>query len=213
MTARPPETRLHNSSIAGAAAALRAETMRLVLGVPAGSTTGMRQGELLGLKWADDDLSAGVLSVRRTLQRQRGKGIVFEEPKTARSRRRIHLSPRAVEALRTLRDRQAFERKSAGTDWIDNDLVFCNTNGLPLDPTYQTAVFKQAVERAGVTLIRFHDMRHTVASLLLAKGILVKLVTEMLGHATIVLTLDTYSHVIPAMHGDAAAAMDSILTA
>lgn len=176
-------------------------------------TTGMRQGELLGLKWADIDLGAGVLSVRRTLQRQRDNGIVFEEPKTARSRRRIHLSARTVEALRAHQDRQAFDRKAAGGDWGPLGLVFCDAKGKPLDPSYQTAIFKQAVTKARVPAIRFHDMRHTAATLLLSKNIHVKQVSEMLGHATIVLTLDTYSHVIPAMHGDAAAAMDSILTA
>ena len=176
-------------------------------------TTGMRQGELLGLKWADVDLSAGTLAVRRSLQRQRGKGLVFEEPKTARSRRSIRLSQRAITALRAHRDRQAFERSAAGAAWAGHDLVFCDAWGEPLDPSYQTATFKRAVAAAGLPAIRFHDMRHTAATLLLSRGVHVKLVSEMLGHATIVLTLDTYSHVIPAMHGDAAAAMDAILTA
>ena len=91
--------------------------------------------------------------------------------------------------------------------------MFCDGVGAPLDPSYQTAVFKQAAEKAKLPPIRFHDMRHTAATMLLAKGVHVKLISEMLGHATITLTLDTYSHVIPAMHGDAAAAMDAMLTA
>jgi integrase len=176
-------------------------------------TTGMRQGELLGLKWGDVDLSAGTLAVRRSLQRQREAGLVFEEPKTARSRRSIRLSQRAMDALRAHHDRQTFDRRAAGSEWHALDLVFCHSNGEPLDPSYQTATFKQAVAAAGAPAIRFHDMRHTVARMLLSRGVHVKVVSEMLGHATIVLTLDTYSHVIPAMQGDAAAAMDAILSA
>jgi integrase len=176
-------------------------------------TTGMRQGELLGLKWADVDLSAGTLSIRRSLQRQRGAGPVLITLKTARSRRSIHLSQRAIAALRTHSDRQAFDRRAAGAEWVEHDLVFCHANGEPLDPSYQTATFKKAAEAAGVPVIRFHDMRHTAATVLLAKGVHVKVVSEMLGHATITLTLDTYSHVIPAMQSDAAAAMDAVFTA
>jgi len=176
-------------------------------------TTGMRQGELLGLKWGDVDLSAGTLAVRRSLQRQRVAGLVFEEPKTARSRRSIRLCQRAIVALRAHHDRQAFDRRAAGSEWKARDLVFCHANGEPLDPSYQTTIFKKAVEAAGVPAIRFHDMRHTAATILLSRGVHVKLVSEMLGHATIVLTLDTYSHLIPAMHGDAAAAMDAVFAA
>jgi integrase len=176
-------------------------------------TTGMRQGELLGLKWGDLDLSVGTLAVRRSLQRQKGKGLVFEEPKTARSRRSIFLSQRAVAALRAHRDRQAFDRRAAGSEWNARDLVFCHATGEPLDPSYQTTIFKKAVEAARLPAIRFHDMRHTAATILLSRGVHVKLVSELLGHATIVLTLDTYSHLIPAMHGDAAAAMDAVFAA
>ena len=176
-------------------------------------TTGMRQGELLGLRWQDVDLDAGRLAVRQALQRQRGKGLVFIEPKTGRSRRSIHLSQRAIAALTAHRDRQAFGRRAVGSEWQDRDLVFCDAFGNPLDPSYQTATFKKATGAAGLPEIRFHDMRHTAATLLLSKGVHVKLVSEMLGHTTITLTLDTYSHLIPAMHGDAAAAMDAILSA
>jgi integrase len=176
-------------------------------------TTGMRQGELLGLKWGDVNLDDGKLAVRRALQRQRGNGLVFVEPKTTRSRRVIQLSQRATTALRAHRDRQAFERHAIGAEWNDLNLVFCDGFGSPLDPSYQTATFKKAAQRVGMPEIRFHDMRHTAATLLLSKGVHVKLVSEMLGHTTITLTLDTYSHLIPTMHGDAAAAMDAILSA
>jgi integrase len=176
-------------------------------------TTGMRQGELLGLRWQDVDLDAGTLAVRRALQRQRGNGLVFVEPKTARSRRTIVLSQRAITALRLHHDRQEWARKKAGSEWQDSDLVFCDHFGAPLDPSYQTANFKAALRDAGLPPIRFHDLRHTAATLLLSRGVHVKLVSEMLGHTTITLTLDTYSHLIPAMHGDAAAAMDAALSA
>ena len=176
-------------------------------------TTEMRQGELLGLKWSDADLGTGTVAVRRSLQQQRGKGLVLEEPKTARSRRSVRLSQRAIVALRAHQDRQAFNRRAAGSEWIESDLVFCDSVGKPLDPSYQTAIFKRAVAAAGLPAIRFHDMRHTAATILLSRGVHVKLVSELLGHATIVLTLDTYSHLIPAMHGDAAAAMDAVFAA
>jgi integrase len=176
-------------------------------------TTGMRQGELLGLRWQDVDLDAGRLAVRQALQRQRGNGLVFVEPKTPRSRRTIVLSRLAIAALREHRDRQAFARRTAGAEWQKRDLVFCDYFGAPLDPSYQTATFKAALQRAKLPEIRFHDLRHTAATLLLSKGVHVKLVSEMLGHSTITLTLDTYSHLIPAMHGDAAAAMDAVLSA
>jgi integrase len=176
-------------------------------------TTGMRQGELLGLKWTDIDFTAGTLAVRRALQWQRGNGLVFVEPKTARSRRKIHLSQTALAALRVHKDRQAFDRHVLGSEWNEHGLVFCDFLGEPLSPTNETKRFQRASAAAGLPAIRFHDLRHTAATILLAKGVHVKLVSEMLGHSTIVLTLDTYSHVIPAMHSDAAAAMDAVFTA
>lgn len=176
-------------------------------------TTGMRQGELLGLRWGDVDLKAGTLGVQRALQWQRGAGIVFTEPKTARSRRKIHLSQTALVALRAHQDRQTFARNAADEAWNGNDLVFCDAIGNPLSPTNETKRFQRAAAAAKVPVIRFHDLRHTAATILLIKGVHVKLVSEMLGHSTITLTLDTYSHVIPAMHSDAAAAMDAVFSA
>lgn len=192
-------------------------------------STGMRRGELLGLRWADIDLNAGTLSVQRSLSWRSITKYTFTAPKTARSRRTIHLSRAAIEALRAHKDRQTFARRDAGSAWADQDLVFCNAAGGPLDPTNQSTTFQRAAERvaaaakkaadeAGIKdappfpIIRFHDMRHTAASLLLAQGVHVKLVSEMLGHSTVSLTLDTYSHVIPAMHGDAARAMDRVFS-
>ncbi len=176
-------------------------------------TTGMRQGELFGLRWADIHLDAGKLMVRRALQRQKEAGVVFIEPKTARSRRTILLSQRAISALREHRRRQLEERLRQGPDWHDGDLVFCNATGQSPDPGWQRQVFQAELERVGLPVIRFHDLRHTAATLLLAQGVHPKVVSEMLGHATISLTLDTYSHLVPAMHAQAAAAMDALLGA
>ncbi len=174
-------------------------------------TTGMRAGELLGLKWGDIDLDAGRLTVKRALQQQNEAGLVFVTPKSARSRRTIVLSQRAVEALRLHRDRQAFLRRQVEDAWQDQDLVFAGATGGPLDPSWQRQVFYAALDAAGLPRVRFHDLRHTAATLLLLRGVNVKLVSEMLGHASISLTLQTYSHLLPVMHGDAAAAMDAIL--
>ena len=173
----------------------------------------MRQGELLGLRWSDIDFRSGTLAVRRALQWQRGIGLVFTEPKTARSRRKIHLSQTALVALRAHQDRQAWARSAAGAAWNDNGLVFCDAIGDPLSPTNETKRFQRVAAKVDLPVIRFHDLRHTAATILLIKGVHVKLVSEMLGHSTITLTLDTYSHVIPAMHSDAAAAMDAVFSA
>lgn len=174
-------------------------------------TTGMRQGELLGLRWEDVNLDAGKLAVRRALQRQNDAGLVFVEPKTTRARRTIVLSRRAVAALGQHRARQNERRLLAGLDWRDLGLVFCNATGGPLDPSWQRMGFYAALKDAGFPTIRFHDLRHTAATLLLGQGVHPKVVSEMLGHATITLTLDTYSHLVPVLHEQAAAAMDTLL--
>ena len=119
----------------------------------------------------------------------------------------------ALTALRAHRDREAFNRQAAGETWTDQDLVFCDTNGEPLSPTTETKRFQRAVTKAGLPAIRLHDLCHTCTTILLLRGVHVKLVSEMSAHSSIVLTLDTYSHVIPAMHGDAAAAMDAVFRA
>jgi integrase len=174
-------------------------------------TTGMRAGELLGLRWADIDLDAGRLTVQRALQQQNEAGLVFVTPKTTRSRRMILLSQRAIDALRSHRDRQTFQRRQIGTAWKDLDLVFPGPLGGPIDPSWSRQVFYAALETAGIPRVRFHDLRHTAATLALMQGVHPKVVSDMLGHGTVGLTLDTYSHLLPAMHQQAAAAMDAIL--
>jgi integrase len=173
--------------------------------------TGMRQGELLGLHWEDVDLEAGALRVRRALA-QTNDGPVLAAPKSAKSRRRIKLTGAAVEALKRHRAAQNAERLRLGGIWQDRGLVFPNHTGRFLSPYLLTdGPLKRPLERAGLPSIRFHDLRHTCATILLSRGVHAKLVQELLGHATISITLDTYSHVLPGMDDGLADAMGDAL--
>lgn len=173
-------------------------------------TSGLRMGELLGLRWSDVEFDNRRLMVRRSLQKTKD-GFAFVEPKTAKSRRTVMLTDRALSALRTHRQHQLEDRLALGPAWEDQDLVFTSEIGGPMDPGNCAAIFKRALRRLELPDIRFHDLRHTCASLLLSAGTHPKVVSEMLGHSTIVLTLDTYSHVIPVMHSEAAETMERIL--
>lgn len=175
-------------------------------------TTGMREGELLALRWRHVDLDAATLQVRATLLRTKVGGLAFSEPKTASSRRQIALAVMAVAAVRRRKIRQAEERLKAGPAWQDNDLVFPNTLGRPMEATNLLhRSFTPLLERAGLPHIRFHDLRHTSATILLRKKVPVKVVSEMLGHSNIGITLQVYSHVLPDMQREATAAMDAAL--
>ena len=175
--------------------------------------TGMRQGELLALKWRDVDLDLGRLQVRATLQQVSGGGFVFAEPKTDFSRRTIALSLVAVDALRAHRERQREERAHLGEIWEDLDLVFPNSLGRPIDGINLLKYwFFPLLKRAGLPRMRFHDLRHTAATLLLGRSINPKIVSEMLGHSHVSVTLGIYSHVTPHMQQQAADAMDAALS-
>ena len=174
--------------------------------------TGLRQGELLGLKWEDVDLESGTLRVRRTLVTAKG-GPVLTAPKTKGSRRSVKLTQGAVEALRSHLKHQLQEIDRAGSLWRENGLMFASESGEPLDRRYLTSCrYKALLKRAELPIIRFHDLRHTCATLLLSKNVNPKIVSEMLGHASIAITLDTYSHVLPNMRDQAAAAMEDALS-
>jgi len=173
-------------------------------------SAGLRLGEATGLRWDDVDLSAGTMSVRRSLQFQTGLGLVFVEPKTTRSRRTVHLAPGAVAALREHRRLQAAERLALDGEWGDPTLIFPNAVGRPTDPARITETLGRAFKAAEVPKVRVHDLRHTCATLLLQKNVHPKLVQELLGHSTIAITLDLYSHVMPAMHGEAATQMEAL---
>jgi integrase len=173
-------------------------------------SAGLRQGELLGLKWEDLDLDAGILQVRRTLSETRD-GRVFEPPKSGKGRR-IRLTKRAVAALRSHRARQAEEKLRLGTLWQENGLVFASEAGTPIGGRNLIRHYKIRLERAGLgKKFRFHDLRHTCATLLLRQGVHVKFVQELLGHGDVALTLNVYSHVLPDMGDAAAGAMDDAL--
>jgi integrase len=174
-------------------------------------SSGLRLGELLGLRWSDVDFDGKRLFVRRALQQTRG-GLEFVEPKTAKSRRAVMLSTSAIAGLKEHRRQQVEERLSLGRAWNDQDLVFPNTIGEPSDPGTASTHFQAVLKRLGLPKIRFHDMRHTCASLLLQAGTHPKIVQEMLGHSTITLTMDTYSHSIPSTHTEAADTMENILS-
>lgn len=175
-------------------------------------TTGMRRGELLGMHWADVNLDDHYLLVRYTLQHLKGGSYVFAPPKTARSRRKIALTAMAVEALRRHRREQLEHRLQAGNEWHEEDLVFTRTDGYAIRANHVLQrMFAPILVRAGLPAIRFHDLRHTAATLLLLQSVHPKVVSEMLGHSTVSMTLDIYSHVLPDMQKDATRALDALL--
>lgn len=173
-------------------------------------TTGMRLGEALGLKWTDIDLEQARLVVRRTLLRHPGHGLLFAPPKTEKSRRTIHLSEAARRTLVHHWQGEA-DRRAQARDWIDTGLVFTNVRGGPVESGEINRALTRALELAGLPHIRVHDLRHTVASILLEAAVHPKVVQELLGHSTIRLTLDTYSHLTPGLHQQAARTMDLVL--
>lgn len=174
-------------------------------------TTGMRLGELLALTWRHVDLDAGTLQVVASLQRV-DRGWRIGAPKTQRSRRQIALTPTAIDALRAHRARQLSERMLVADLWKGGDLVFCNAIGDHLDAQgLSRTTYQRLLRRAGLPHKRFHDLRHTAATLLLKAGIHPKIVSEMLGHSTIAITMDTYSFVMPDMQREAASAMEAML--
>ncbi len=171
---------------------------------------GLRRGEALGLHWDDVDLDAGTLRVRRTLQRVDGK-LRLETTKTDRSRRTIALPQTVAVALRVHRARQLRERLAAGSRWQETGFVFTTGIGTPLEPRNVTRHFRNVLTKTGLPLKRFHDLRHTCASLLLVQGVHPRVVMEILGHSQISMTMDTYSHVMPVLQHEAASQMDALL--
>ena len=173
--------------------------------------TGMRRGELLGLKWEDVNLDQGTLAVRRTLSRGKGGSWELGQPKTAAGRRSIALPESCVATLRKQRSHQNTERLRLGELWEDQDFVFANRTGGPLHVNSMNLQFKKLIKASGLPKIRFHDLRHTSATLLLGQGVHPKIVQERLGHADISMTLNRYSHVTPDMQRLAADTIDAAL--
>ncbi len=172
--------------------------------------TGMRLGELLALRWEDVDLEAGTISVTRSMQYTKGQGIAFKEPKTPQSRRKIILPPALVKVLRAHKTEQAKAKLLAGQYYAETGLVFDRGDGRPQRSGTVSARFRTLVRRVGLS-IRFHDLRHTHASLLLQQGVHPKVVAERLGHSGVSITLDTYSHVVPGLQERAAEQIEAVL--
>ena len=174
--------------------------------------TGMRRGEVCGLRWEDVDLEEGRISVRRALIPHED-GVIVSEPKTARGRRSIALDELTVEAFKAQAAEQLADRDNAEVAWTETGYVFTMDDGRPMHPQSVSRAFERAIGAAKLPRIRLHDLRHTHASLALAAGINPKVVSERLGHATVSITLDTYSHAIPAMQEEAAAKIASLVFA
>jgi integrase len=162
-------------------------------------TTGMRRGELLALRWSDIDLESGLLQVRRTVDFIARYGYVEGEPKTARSRRKIVLPAFVVAMLKQHRKNQLEQRLKVGDAWRDLDLVICGLEGNYLNPRYLLKLFDKLLAEAGLSHMRFHDLRHSVVTLLLGMGVDPRTIQEFVGHEDITTTLRIYSHVLPSM--------------
>ncbi len=173
-------------------------------------TTGLRRGELLALQWKDIDWKDGSLQVRRSVNRYAGQGFKVSEPKTKQSRRKIVLPAFVLEALKEHRTRQLEECLQAGSAWENHGLVFANNYGNFLNPSHLGIDFHKLLHKAKLPLVRFHDLRHTAASLLLKMNVSPKMVQEILGHSHIEMTLGIYSHVLPGIHEEAMAKMDQL---
>ncbi len=172
--------------------------------------SGMRQAELLGLRWRDIDLDMLSVSVSQVLFKRRGV-CMFKEPKTTGSRRRVAMTPKLAQFLREYRAEQESLHWHMGQPLTLDDLVFANLDGKPLDPCTLTHTFSRIARGAGLERVRFHDLRHTFASLMLLRGAKPKVISEALGHASVAFTMDTYSHIISGMQEDAMALLDDVL--
>ncbi|WP_206093763.1 site-specific integrase [Paludifilum halophilum] len=174
--------------------------------------TGMRRGEIFGLRWKDINFENNIISVRQTLQRLKSEGLKFRDTtKTDGSRRTIFVSESVIDMLKKLKTKQAKNKIKAGPYYKNYDLVFAKNDGSPIDVDYFSKAFGLLIKRINLPHIRFHDLRHTHATLLLQQGEHPKVVSERLGHSTIAITMDTYSHVMPNMQKEAAQKLDDFL--
>ncbi len=179
--------------------------------LPSACSCRLSTGELLGLKWEDVDLEGGLIRVRYTLTRNKGS-LLLGEPKTKRSRRTVRLTKAAVVALEGHRQCQMEQIGRLGDLYEEQDLVFATERGTLVTPTnLRERYFAPLLKKAGLPTVRFHDLRQTCATLLLSRNVNPKIVSEMLGHASIAITLDTYSHVLPNMQDSAVKALEDAL--
>ncbi|HEY0757271.1 MAG TPA: site-specific integrase, partial [Ktedonobacteraceae bacterium] len=162
-------------------------------------TTGLRRGEILALKWSDINLDKKTIQVQRIFTRVPGQRYIEAEPKTKKSRRSVSLTSNAVELLKQHKKRQSEAKLKASSQWVENNLVFCTSLGTPYNPSKLLERFSTLLKRAGLPHMRFHDLRHSAATILLAMNVHPKIVQELLGHNQISMTMDLYSHVLPGM--------------
>jgi integrase len=213
--AQPPRPRRAELAVIDAAIAgrlLRATAgTRFEAPVAIAIATGMRRGEILGLRWSDISPDLSLAHVCRSVQ-PTGNGLVFELPKTKRSRRAVVLPAFLVPYLERQRADRDERRRALGSGWIEHDLVVDRGDGRPVNPDTLSSGWAIFVRKRALPLVRFHDLRHAHATLMLQQGVHPKIVSERLGHASIGITLDTYSHVLPAMQQEAAAAFDELFT-
>ncbi len=175
------------------------------------ATTGMRRGEVLGLRWSDVDLDGGAVTIRSTRIRY-GTTITTSTPKTARGNRTIAIGPATAAALRAWKRKQNADRLLAGGSWADRGgLIVTNVDGSPPNPEAFSNLFVDLAKRAELPSIRLHDLRHSYATAALASGVPVKVVSQRVGHADVGVTLKVYAHVLPGDDEDAALRADSLL--
>ena len=175
-------------------------------------TLGLRRGETLGLRWCDVDLEKGTLNVRHSMERVKGEGLRLAEPKSERAKRQLRIPQVCLMAMLNHRVTQDKERQWAGSKWQDGGFVFTTGVGTPMHPDDVSRLFPTVLKAAKLPKVRFHDLRHSCATLLLSLGVHAKLVQETLGHSSYQLTMDTYSHMIPALRNEVADRMDEIFS-
>ena len=173
--------------------------------------TGCRRGEALGLTWNDVNLDDGQVSIRRTITVVAGNIHRSASTKNGKGRS-IRLQPELVAVLRTWRKRQLVERVALGAGYADEDLVFCQVDGRPYHPNHFSREFDRRSKRHGMKVIRLHDLRHTYATLALSAGVPAKVVADRLGHGSVMITLDLYSHVVPAVEAEHADHVGSLIS-
>lgn len=174
-------------------------------------STGVRLGEALAVKWSDIDLDRRQARIDKSLQRVSGQGLVLSETKTRRSRRTIVLPVIAAEALRQKHIQQRDQRRMFASGWPNHGFVFTSSTGQPVDARNVQRSFRRILRKAKLPRMRFHDLRHSCASLLLSQGVQPRVVMETLGHSRISVTMDTYAHVMPTLQREAADAIDRSL--
>ncbi len=181
----------------------------LELPVAIAAATGMRRGEILALRWTDVASDLSFAHVRASLQATR-HGLAFDRPKTARSRRAIALPTFLRPFLQRQRQAQVAQKEGLGEAWQETDLLVTRQDGSPVNPDSLSSAWRRLVRKHGLPPVRFHDLRHAHATLMLLQGVHPKVVSERLGHASVGITLDTYSHVLPSMQSQAVEAFDRL---